>query len=105
MSDMAVHLVQRTAFELLATRPWGAADELELAAGLPEPMYPGNYDLGSRLCVHNEALKHYVVKGQGWAFLGEGRDASKPKYGYVAMEVGSRLVLQVGRHAGTGAMI
>ncbi len=96
MADMAVHLVQRTAFDLLAARPWGAADELELASGLPEPMYPGNYGQASRLCVHNEALQPFVRSAQGWQFRDEGKDVRKAKYGYVATEVGSRLVLEVG---------
>jgi hypothetical protein len=103
MADIAVHMVQRTALELLATRPWTRADELELAAGLPQPMYPGNQGQASKLCVHNEDLKPLVQKAVGWEFVGEGNDPTKPKYGYVATVPGSDLVLEVGAAAAAAA--
>jgi hypothetical protein len=62
-------------------------------------MYPGNLEQTNRLCVHNEALKPYVTRADGWTFVAEGKDPTKPKYGYVATKPGSVLQLQVGRAA------
>jgi hypothetical protein len=59
-------------------------------------MYPGNLEQASKMCVHNEAIKPYVKLARGWAFLAEGKDPTKPKYGYVATKPDAVLVLQVG---------
>jgi hypothetical protein len=38
MADMAVHLIQSTALQLLATKPWSSVDLAGMTAALPPPM-------------------------------------------------------------------
>jgi hypothetical protein len=38
MADTAVYMLQATAFQLLATKPWSSVDLAEMTAELPPPM-------------------------------------------------------------------
>jgi hypothetical protein len=38
MADMSVYLIQRTAFELLTTKPWSTQDVVYMATALLPPM-------------------------------------------------------------------
>jgi hypothetical protein len=39
MADTAVYLLQSTAFQLLATKPWSSVDLADMTSALPPPMW------------------------------------------------------------------
>ncbi len=60
---MVIWLLQQTTLDLAAF-PYGTADANAHAEALPlpVPMYPGNYEGVSRLCVHGQAFQDLVVE-------------------------------------------
>jgi hypothetical protein len=95
IADMAVHLLQSTALELLATRPWGSLDEALLAASLSPPMHPDNPEQATVLCAHSGELQQYVATSQGFTYMVESTFTEKPVGGFSASVPGSSLELKV----------
>ncbi len=60
-----------------------AADATAAAAAdaLPPPMYPGNYEGRSRLCMHGIDFKKLVVGAEGFDMINEGNEV-KQKVGW-----------------------
>ncbi|GIL69214.1 hypothetical protein Vretifemale_172 [Volvox reticuliferus] len=93
LADLAVHLTQETVLGLLSYPP--SRDEAEKVEGpLPPPMYSGNLPPSSSVCVVGFNFTSLVVTAEGWEWTNEGTP-EKPKWGYVATEPGSQLVLQL----------
>lgn len=95
IADMAVHLLQTTTLEMLATRPWGSLDDALLAASLPPPMHPDNPEQATVLCAHNWELQQYVASAQGFGYMVEYVFTEKPVGGYTTSVPGSVLELKV----------
>ncbi|GIL60967.1 hypothetical protein Vafri_15762 [Volvox africanus] len=93
LADLAVHLIQETVLGLLSYPP--SREEAEkLDRPLPPPIYPGNLPPSSSVCVVGFNFTSLVVAVEGWEWTNEGTP-QKPKWGYVATEPSSQLVLQL----------
>ncbi|PNW79166.1 hypothetical protein CHLRE_09g402923v5 [Chlamydomonas reinhardtii] len=93
MSDLAVHLLQRTAHDLLQL-PYGAEDEHVAGEPLPPPMYPGNVPPDAPMCRVGDLFRAMVKTADGFTYVNEGT-AEKPKPGYVATKPGSVLRIAI----------
>jgi hypothetical protein len=96
IADLAVHLIQTTALGLVVD-PLGPADRALLAEPLPPPAHPGNWEARNLMCVYGEAFAENVDVGasRGFDLVNEGGNAKKPKWGFVAAEAGSELIVRM----------
>jgi len=104
IADTAVHLLQTVALGL-AIDPLGPSDRQALAEPLPPPAHPGNWEARNLMCVYGEAFAESVDRSasSGFALVNEGGNAKKPKWGFVATETGSELVVRLNTTRASGA--
>ncbi|EFJ45735.1 hypothetical protein VOLCADRAFT_105823 [Volvox carteri f. nagariensis] len=109
LADIVVHLIQETALGLLSYPP-SREEAAKLERPLLPPMYTGNLPPSTSVCLVGHTFTSLVTYAQGWSWVNEGTE-EKPKWGYVATEPGSRLVVRLpdtlppgGRHAAAAAV-
>jgi hypothetical protein len=79
-----------------------AADEPHAAAvtdrdTLHPRRYPNNFAMPGKLCAQDEEMRPFIKQNKGYTLVAEGHGGTMwTKLGYVAKEVGSTMLLQVG---------
>ncbi|GLC64085.1 hypothetical protein PLESTF_000116500 [Pleodorina starrii] len=92
MADLVAYMIQDTALDLVMD-PFSTDEISALQKRLPDPMYDGNIAPNRTLCLIGQLLVQAVASANGFDYVNEG-SAIRPKWGYVALTPGARLVLR-----------
>ena len=95
-AEMVVWQLQQLLIKLQLD-PWSDSKVVawqQTLAVPPPPMYAGNYEGVTRVCLHGASVKELVRDRVGWELVNEGSDG-KQKWGYIAEKPGATLVLEV----------
>jgi hypothetical protein len=89
MAELAMHLISTVAKDL-ESNPISANDSTDASAPLPRPMIRDNHASLHDTCFVGPTFKDdAVAEHDGWEWINEAK-SQRPKWGYVAKEVGLR---------------
>ncbi|KAK9833295.1 hypothetical protein WJX81_004179 [Elliptochloris bilobata] len=96
MADLVIGLLQNNA-AAATLFPAGEADAAASAAVLPEPMLPGNWDVATGVCLHDELLHAATLPGDqsGFAWVDDTTSYGTHRWGWVSEHIGAFMDLQV----------
>lgn len=98
LAELAMQLVNQTAEALArggaAAAAWAAAPPPELLA-VPPPMLPDNWESPTDSCLIGNNFVAAVTEHSGFEWVNEDPKHTRPKWGWVAKAVGSRLGITI----------